>query len=319
MQQNSVALVTESPSPADSRTEGYLPAAYLASWAPRGVLCVMRRADGGDTRVEFKPLSAADAASGRRDDDDLSPELRQQIDQQLATLALAEPSAALRPILQRPETEWISASRDNFARFIVSLLLLNPSLVAKVTATMREIVETGAREIQMRYATRRSDPKTFAEYVTRSDPEAPALAAVQYLQKVMNGETIAAAIGKMQWTRISVEKSRFTLLASDRPLDIPLNLSDRNAYIALPLSPTLLFVASNNPGLLDTLARHDPSKVVRMMNLATVSEARECVFGVDDSQFAFVKHHFGTAQPAPLLSDNARQEALAALKRRPGR
>jgi Protein of unknown function (DUF4238) len=317
MQQNSVAVVTEAPSPADHGAEGYLPLAYLAPWAPRGVLCTMRRAEG-DTRVEFKPLDAAGVALEHRDNE-LSPELKQPIEQQLGSLALAEPAAALRPILQRPATEWDAAARDNFARFIMSLLLLNPALVATVTRAMRDIVETGTREIQARYATKRSDPKTFAEYVTRSDPEAPAQAAVQYLQKVMNGETIAAAIGKMQWARISVEKSRFTLLASDRPLDIPLNLSDRSAYIALPLSPTLLFVASNNPGLLDTLARHDPSKVVRMMNLATVSQAHERVFSVDDSQFAFVKHHFGTARPVPLLSDNPRQEALAALKRRPER
>jgi uncharacterized protein DUF4238 len=317
MQQNSVALVTEPPSPAEDRTASYLPAAYLASWAPRGVVCVMRRTDS-DTRVEFKPLDAAGVAPARPDDA-LSPELQQQIDQQLAALAHTEPAAALRLILQRPPAEWISTARDNFARFIASLLQLNPSLVAKVTATMREIVETGTREIQTRYAARRSDPKTFAEYVTRSDAEAPALAAAQYLQKVMNGEALAAAISKMQWARIPVEKSRFSLLTSDRPLDIPLNLSDRNTYIALPLSPTVLFVASNNSGLLETLNKHDPSKVVRMMNLAIVSQARERVFSVDDSQFAFVKHHFGTAQPSTLLPDSPRQEALASLRRRPAR
>jgi len=318
MQQNSVALVPEPPSPADDGTEGYLPAAYLASWAPRGVVCVMRRADG-DTRAEFKPLDAASVPIARRDDDELSPELRQQIDQQLAKLAHTEPAAALRPILQRPPAEWISDARENFARFIASLLLLNPSLLAKVTAAMRDIVQTGTREIETRYAARRSDPRTFAEYVTRSDAEAPELAATQYLQNVMNGETIAAAISKMQWARISVEKSRFSLLTSDRPLDIPLNLSDRDTYIALPLSPTVLFVASNNSSLLDTLTRHDPSKVVRMMNLAIVSQAHERVFSVDDSQFAFVKHHFGAAQPSAVLPDGPRQEALASLKRRPAR
>jgi hypothetical protein len=56
-----------------------------------------------------------------------------------------------------------------------------------------------------------------------------------------------------------------------------------------------------------------------MMNLATVSQAHERVFSVDDSQFAFVKHHFGTAQPSALLSDGPRQEAMASLKRRPAR
>ncbi len=317
MQQNSVAVHPEAPSPAENATECYLPPAWLASWAERGTLCVMRRTDG-DMIVESMPPGAAGIAP-ERDDTDLSPELRQQIDQQLAALAPADPAAALQPILQRPIAEWDAASRDNFAHVLVSMVLLNPSLVAKVAAAMREIVETGTREIQTRYAARRSDPKTFAEFVTRSDPQVPVLAATEYLQKVMNGEAMAAAIARMQWARITVAKSRFTLLTSDRPLDIPLNLTDRSAYIALPLSPTALFVASNNAGLLDTLGKHDPSKVVRMMNLATVSQAHERVFGVDDSQLAFVKHHFGTAQLAPPLPDSPRQEALAALKRRPVR
>ncbi len=108
------------------------------------------------------------------------------------------------------------------------------------------------------------------------------------------------------------------LLTSDQPLDVPLSLADKNAYVALPLSPTAMFVASNNQGLLDTIARHDPSKVVRMANLATVTRARDCVFGVDDSQLAFVKHHFGEAPTTAQISDSPRQEALAALKRRPG-
>ena len=36
-----------------------------------------------------------------------------------------------------------------------------------------------------------------------------------------------------------------------------------------------------------------------MTNLATVTRARDCVFGVDDSQLAFVKHHFGEAPTTP--------------------
>jgi hypothetical protein len=119
----------------------------------------------------------------------------------------------------------------------------------------------------------------------------------------------------MRWARISVSDARFTLLTSDQPLDIPLNLADKSAYIALPLSPTALFVASNNSSLLDALARHDPSKLVRMMNMAMVTRARDYVWSVDDSQLAFVKHHFGAAPATAQLSDSPRQDALAALKR----
>jgi hypothetical protein len=274
----------------------------------------MRRVEG-DVLAEEVPPEATGFVPEFRDSDAPSSELTEQIEQRLAALALAEPAAALQPILERRAAEWDAAARANWARFIASLMLRNPSVVTQVGAAMRDIVETGTREIKTRYATRRSDPKTFAEYVT-ADPQAPLSAATGYLQKVMDGDAMAAAINKMQWVRITVANARFTLLTSDQPLDVPLSLSDRNAYVALPLSPTALFVASNNESLLEKLTRHDPSKLVRMMNMATVTRARDYVWSVDDSQHAFVRHHFGAAPATAQLSDSPRQDALAALKRR---
>lgn len=327
MQQSSVARFTEAPSP-DEGMEGVLPpahlvpaylsSAYLVSWAVRSTLCAMRKI-GSEIVVESVPADAAVLTPQPRDNDDLPSELTQQIEQHLAALALLDPAAALQPIRERRAAEWNDVARRDFSRFIVALLLRHPSVVAQVASAVRDIVDTGTRERQTRYAAKRSDPKTFAEYVTRSDPQAPAQAATGYLQKVLDGDAIAAAIDKMQWARIDVSQARFTLLSSDLPLDIPLNLTDKTAYVALPLSPTALFVASNNPGLLDTLSRHDPSKVVRMMNQVTVERARDCIFSVDDSQLAFVKHHFGEAPATAQLSDGPRQEALATLKRRPRR
>jgi hypothetical protein len=314
MQQDSVAVFTEAFSGASQRMERYLPPAYLVPWAATGVLCAMRRVEG-DVLAEEVPPEATGFVPELRDSDAPSPELTEQIEQRLAALALAEPAAALQPILERRAAEWDAAARANWARFIASLMLRNPSVVTQVGAAMRDIVETGTREIKTRYATRRSDPKTFAEYVT-ADPQAPLSAATGYLQKVLDGDAMAAAINKMQWVRITVANARFTLLTSDQPLDVPLSLSDRNAYVALPLSPTALFVASNNESLLEKLTRHDPSKLVRMMNMATVTRARDYVWSVDDSQHAFVRHHFGAAPATAQLSDSPRQDALAALKRR---
>jgi hypothetical protein len=39
----------------------------------------------------------------------------------------------------------------------------------------------------------------------------------------------------MHWSRIHVSRSNVTLLNSDRPIDKPLGLSDRLAYIAFPI------------------------------------------------------------------------------------
>jgi hypothetical protein len=315
MQQQTSPIQSDGSSPAEPGAAGHLPPVYLASWAERGTLCAMHRVDG-EIAVEVVPPDTAALLTTLPDDSGLPPELTEQIKQQLGALAHADPAAALQPILQLRASDWDAEVRDNFARFIVSLMLRHPSVVVRVTAAMRDILETGTREMQRRYAARRSDPRLFDEYITRADPQAPLNAATQYLNKVIDGDALAATISKMQWTRLTVAEARFTQLTSDQPLDVPLSLGDKNAYISLPLSPTSLFVASNNTGLIETLSRHDPSKVVRMMNMATVTRANDCVFGTDDSQLSFVKHHFGEAPATPQLADGPRQEALAAFRRK---
>src|SRR5579871_2847353 len=245
MQQVSVAPIPEVPSASDE-VINHLPSAYLASWAVRGTLCAMHKAEN-DLVVESVSPDEACRAPGRRGNDDLPAELAQLVEQQLAVLAPADAAAALQPIVQGRPAEWDAACRDSFARFIASLVLRHPLVVTQAGAAMRDIVATGTRELKTRYAALRSDPRTFAEYVTRSDTEAPTLAAIGYLQKVMDGDALAATINRMHWSRITVSDARFTLLTSDQPLDIPLSLADKNAYIALPLSPASLFLASNNP------------------------------------------------------------------------
>jgi hypothetical protein len=252
------------------------------------------------------------------DIDDVPAELAQDFRERFAAAATPEAESALRHMNASQQADWDAASRDAWVRFLLSLLFRNPCTVAQVQAGIREILEAGARELRSRYANRRSDPKTFADYVTKANPQAPALAAANYLQNAMKGEAIADAINKMRWARIAVPRSRFSLLTSDSPLDMPLSLSDKNAYIALPLSPKALFIATNNSSLLESLTRQDHSKIVRMLNLATVTQARDYVWAADDSQYTFVKNHFGSAPVKALLSDRARQTALAALENRSG-
>src|SRR5579885_3446973 len=122
MQQDSVAAFTEAFSGAGQLMDRCLPPAYLAPWAARGVLCAMRRV-AGDVVAEQVPPEATGFVPELRAGDDASPEFAEQIAQRLATLVLAEPAAALQPILERRAAEWDAAARENWARFIASLML----------------------------------------------------------------------------------------------------------------------------------------------------------------------------------------------------
>jgi hypothetical protein len=291
----------------------HIPAAYLIAWARHGDICQMQRLPD---RVELRHRRGNEigAASDPITIPDVPADLADDFRARYAAAEAPDAQDILHHMIE--QASWDAGAREAWIRFIVSLVLRSPRMVAQVEAGIRDILSAGEREMRNRYALKRSDAKAFAELVNRANPQAPLEAAARYLDDVMSGKAMAEALAKMRWARIPVPRARFSLLTSDNPLDIPLPLTDPNAYVALPLTSDTMFIASNNSGLIDSLAKQDHSKIVRMLNLASVSRAHDFVWSIDESQLAFVTNHFGSAPPAPLTSDQARQAALASFEKR---
>jgi len=74
-----------------------------------------------------------------------------------------------------------------------------------------------------------------------------------------------------------------------------------------------LFVAAPKQGMADTLRDANPTDVVRKNNQRIIEQARKFVWGSTDSQIAFVRKHFGKLPDRVILTDQQRQEALAAV------
>jgi len=120
----------------------------------------------------------------------------------------------------------------------------------------------------------------------------------------------------MQWSRIDLSKSSHQLLTSDRPIDMPLGLADPKAYISLPVSPHVLFVAAHNHDAADALRRAKPTEIVRKNNQRVIEQARKFVWGSTDSQLTFVQKHFGKLPDREILTEQQRQEAIEAARAR---
>jgi hypothetical protein len=65
--------------------------------------------------------------------------------------------------------------------------------------------------------------------------------------------------------------------------------------------------------LADRLRRANPTQVVRLHNQRVIEQARRYVWGSTDSQIAFVRKHFGKSPDRVILTDQQRQEAIAAV------
>jgi hypothetical protein len=132
------------------------------------------------------------------------------------------------------------------------------------------------------------------------------------LQQIIDNQRVGPTIFDMHWSRVSVAASNFSLLTSDRPLDMPQGLASQDAYIALPIGPKMLFVAGHDATWANTLASANPTTVVKNVNLAVVSQARKFVWGVDHGQLAFVQKRMSTAPDKPIITDQQKQQAINA-------
>jgi hypothetical protein len=131
---------------------------------------------------------------------------------------------------------------------------------------------------------------------------APHIGAALMLQDIIDNERVGPTVFGMNWSRVSVGRSNVPLLTSDRPLDMPIGLGQKNAYIALPIGPYDLFVAANDPDIAKAASEENPTSPVKKMNFAVVRRARLFVWGAwttaSSASFA------NTSAPSPIGSSS---------------
>jgi hypothetical protein len=114
---------------------------------------------------------------------------------------------------------------------------------------------------------------------------------------------------KNSWNRVLLAAFDVTLLTSDRPLDMPLRFSSKDAYIALLIGSRMLFAAAHDNDWADRLAAENATKVVESVNQAVVHHARKFVWGTNDSHSRFVQNRMSKAPDRPMITEKQKQAA----------
>jgi hypothetical protein len=195
-----------------------------------------------------------------------------------------------------------------------SLLYRNPETVKLIKGKMMGVWKACLEDMRANYVPGQyaGDPPTFEEYLERASPEMPQRAALNLLMSVIDSERATPTIRNMHWSLASLARSEVSLLTSDRPLDKPHGLDNRDAYIALPLGPKLLFIAAHDDRYQRHVASTDATRLVNELNQPVVEFAREFVWGFDDGHLRFVCDRMGRSPERPILTDKQRQQAIDA-------
>jgi hypothetical protein len=183
------------------------------------------------------------------------------------------------------------------------LHLRHPDAMAELRAAAQALWEGSGKASQRQYELIKqpADPDTFDEYLSRCDPLTPIKAKVDLIVKIFDNEIVGEHFNKMRWRVIDLAASPHRLLTSDRPVGL-FNIKDTRGMITLPISPTKLFVAVNDPRIFDQLRTRKPREIVGHVNTHIVTRARLFVWAADQSQAPFIETHMSKKiEPTPFF------------------
>ncbi len=280
----------------------FSPVFYLSGWASPTVT-VMRKVNGNVVVNNRYPGGTGFVPDGYRID-----HVPEDVSQRLETAFMSplDDGAAkeLQAILSGDSAPRSAAQRSSWTRFVISLLFRHSEGVRVLKDHMQEMYAEAAKAIEPAHP--------GMKFIIH--PAAPAIDASNMLADIIDNDRVGPTIFGMKWCVVNVPDAKHRLLTSDRPVVMPIGLDDAQAYIALPISPTKVFVAAYDDRFKRGLPDVNQNTIVKVMNRAVVAQGREYVWGTDNSQLEFVKKHFGTAPERPLITEAQRQEAIAAAR-----
>jgi Protein of unknown function (DUF4238) len=199
-------------------------------------------------------------------------------------------SQALAVQITDPTVGWTSELVTAWSRFIVGIHLRHPDSMPELRAGAAAQWEADGDKYQAEYEKIRkpTDPATFDEYIAIRDPLVKTKMQLNLIIKALDNEFICSHINQMQWTVADFSHAGMELLVSDRPVEIHA-LAVPKGIVTIPLTPTKLFIAVNDPASLPMIQKRPAREVIERINLSLVSRARRYVWARDNSQREFIE------------------------------
>ena len=220
-------------------------------------------------------------------------------------------AARAHKMLMRDEpVKWATPERSDWTRFIGSLFFRTPENLAAYKEAITNLLSQDTPEQRAAYLKDKPAdwPDSFHEAMATVAPDWVEQAAMEILRGLIDDGYRGERINEMVWT-VGEMKGGLELLLSDALLQHTTPLHVKGAYLAIPISPTRLFIATNK-GDQETLSMfetYDSNELVQEMNKAVVARASVCVAATSLDQLSFVEKHFATEQHSTIIKGVAQR------------
>lgn len=276
----------------DPEKHHYLPVFYLKQWAALDGRVI--RYYRPNREVVAHPIAPKNTGyeQGLYSLEGYSPEHRNVIEKNFMAPAVDDPAAlALRIFIERrPVSELTLPVKQAWTRFLMSLHVRNPGRVQQITAQGAEAIREMLNKDPEEYNAVRKpdDPPTLVGWVERYAPALIDNYGKSILPGIVTHQVTGNEIIRMHWV-VGSSGANPDILTCDRPLYLSHGINDPRCIIALPLSPTAIFLASRDQKSLDKLMAMESSALVRAINETVVTQAACYVYGAHEYTLGFVE------------------------------
>ncbi len=205
-----------------------------------------------------------------------------------------------------PKSKWEPRYRSAWSRYVWAQLIRTPSEIAQLKSLIKEPSENITPGLREAYEKNRPEgaPDSVDDYLANLDPH-EVDRIIRYLPRMMDNPRIGGFIQNMYWKVLDFEGTGIPLITSDRPVWMNPMFAESDPAIVLPISPTSLFVATQDNETMMRIEARSLRQIAKEMNRASVQHAVTFVFGkestIDAKTTAFVQKHFAMRrQSTPL-------------------
>lgn len=181
--------------------------------------------------------------------------------------------------------------REAWSRFLVSLLLRAPRMIAHVRQHGRAILLKGMAESVSDTPGPDEEPAlTLPEWAEAHESDLLDDLGVMTLPSLVFSQRLNGALLAARWATRTVRDSRVDLLISDKPLIVHGSFDSAFA-IGLPIAPDRVFVAFNRGRTWATISAKGDEMLAREMNRRAVLDADSYVYASSPAQERLIKKY----------------------------
>lgn len=295
----------------DPKKHHFIPQFLLAEWAGAdGKLWRFTRPYGD--KIAKKRVSPAEIGYERflYTTPGIPEEHAQQFEARFLSPVDSRAANAHKALLSNQAINWTLPVRSDWTRFLGSLFFRTPENLAAYKEAISALLRQDTPKLAAAYRRDKPDgwPDKFDDAIAAIAPDFAEVAAMEILRRLIDDGERGETINNMIWT-VGEMSGALEFLISDAPMQHTTPIVAKGGYIAMPIGPRRVFVATT-PGDDETLEMFrsiDTDDLVQQVNKAVVGRASFFVGATSLDQQAFVEAHFATENHDTIIKGVAKK------------